>query len=66
MIEHTHHHFVDVVTSAPATTTTLVVGASTFLVQLPVLIQILTLVVLTAQIVALGYKLYTFITEHRE
>ena len=53
-------HAVDLATSTPATGVGATAGVATVLANLPLTIQILTIVVLACQAVAWGYKFYNW------
>jgi len=49
---------VDIATSSPATVTTVTAGTAAVVAGLPMAIQLLTVIVLTCQAIAWGYKFY--------
>ena len=64
-VEH-HYQFVDAVTSAPATATTVSAGVAVVVAGLPVVIQILTVLVLSAQAIAWAYKFHNWLKTQKK
>ena len=59
-------HTVDIVTSGPATGVTATAGFAAALANLPLAIQIVTLLVLLCQLVAWGYKFYRWVKKNNK